>query len=132
MIYSGSSFEFSFPNPGSSGSMRIRIQPVLIEIFIIIKNTLKSIKKKESNIYFAILHFIRQSYRTNNPELTVLFICCFTFCWIRNYNSRSRSGSGTIIQDPDPGTSSGSMRIRIRNTSKYRQLHIPVGRLASL
>ena len=39
------------------------------------------------------------STTTNSPEFTVLFICSFTFCRIRNYNSGSRQKFQT---HPDP------------------------------
>ena len=102
------------PDPGkSSGSMRIRIQPIFLKyIWKLWKKHLKFNQKVEWTNYW-ICHFLFhtkvQSYSTNSPEFTGL-----------NWEIKTAlsffaaSGSGTII--PDPGKSSRSMRIRIHNT----------------
>ena len=90
----------------SSGSMRIRIQPILIKT----KKTLNSIKKKNlsNNLPFSIQYFC--------PIVQTIRILQF---YLNALSLFAGSGSWTIISDPDPGKSSGSMRIwiQIHNTA---------------
>ena len=61
--------------------------------------------KRRSYQLFAIIYFKLQFFITNIPDLKVLFICYFTFCWIRIRNNNSGSGSRQkflIHADPDP------------------------------
>ena len=87
-------FRVPDPDPGkSSGSMRIRIQPILIKYFRNNnKHTLNSIKKKNLNNYlpFSISYYSPTVQTVHNSQFYLYVLSVFA------------------DPDPDPGKSSGS------------------------
>ena len=111
MIYSDPDPALNFPSSRSGSRQKFRIHanpdpdPTYIKyVYLeIIKKKLKFNQKEESNLYLPFTISYYCSPTVQKVQNSQLFICSFTFCWIRNYNT----GSGSIQKfrihaDPDP------------------------------